>query len=102
MSDEAYMRMALALAEEAARLGEVPVGAVVVRDGEVGYVVPDGDEAALADRALRLLRDADLRRRMGEEARSWVTREFSIAALVRKTQAVYTDLLARRRRLRWS
>lgn len=33
--DERYMRQALRLAEEAAALGEVPVGAVIVRDGEV-------------------------------------------------------------------
>ena len=33
--DEAWMRAALELAEEAARIGEVPVGAVVVRDGEI-------------------------------------------------------------------
>jgi tRNA(adenine34) deaminase len=34
-SDADFLREALTLAEEAARLGEVPVGAVVVRDGEV-------------------------------------------------------------------
>lgn len=33
--DEQYMREALALAAQAAAEGEVPVGAVVVRDGEV-------------------------------------------------------------------
>jgi len=33
--DEAFMREALALADEAARLGEVPVGAVAVKDGVV-------------------------------------------------------------------
>lgn len=33
--DEEYMRLALTLAEEAAAEGEVPVGAVVVRDGQV-------------------------------------------------------------------
>lgn len=33
--DEQYMQIALALAKEAADEGEVPVGAVVVRDGEV-------------------------------------------------------------------
>ena len=32
---ERYMRMALALAEEAAAAGEVPVGCVIVRKGEV-------------------------------------------------------------------
>ena len=34
-TDESYMSLALELAREAARLGEVPVGAVAVRDGEV-------------------------------------------------------------------
>jgi len=34
-SDADFLREALALAEEAARLGEVPVGAVVVKDGEI-------------------------------------------------------------------
>ena len=32
---EEYMKLALALAKEAAEEGEVPVGAVIVRDGEV-------------------------------------------------------------------
>jgi tRNA(adenine34) deaminase len=35
VSDESFMLEALALAAEAARAGEVPVGAVVVRDGKV-------------------------------------------------------------------
>ena len=34
-ADERFMREALALAREAADEGEVPVGAVIVRDGEV-------------------------------------------------------------------
>ena len=35
MNDEDYMRMALEQARKAAELGEVPIGAVVVRDGQV-------------------------------------------------------------------
>jgi tRNA(adenine34) deaminase len=35
MNDEGYMRMALAQAAEARAAGEVPVGAVIVKDGEV-------------------------------------------------------------------
>lgn len=35
MSDEVWMQRALALAREAEQLGEVPVGAVVVRDNRV-------------------------------------------------------------------
>ncbi len=43
MSDEAFMRMALHAAAEAQRVGEVPVGAVIVKDDEViaiGYNHP--------------------------------------------------------------
>ena len=35
MTHEDYMRLALELAEEAAEAGEVPVGCVIVRDGQV-------------------------------------------------------------------
>lgn len=35
MTDEAYMKIALELARKAASLGEVPVGAVAVWDGEI-------------------------------------------------------------------
>ena len=34
-SDEYFMREALALAQQAAQIGEVPVGAVVVKNGEI-------------------------------------------------------------------
>ncbi len=35
MNDEAYMRLALTQAAEARAAGEVPVGAVIVKDGDV-------------------------------------------------------------------
>ena len=35
MTEQDYMRQALALAREAAAAGEVPVGCVIVRDGEI-------------------------------------------------------------------
>ena len=51
MEHEAYMREALRLAREAAAEGEVPVGCVVVKDGEIivdvylmvryGYAIPE-------------------------------------------------------------
>ncbi|WP_276319681.1 glycosyltransferase [Nocardioides iriomotensis] len=37
----------------------------IVRDGETGFLVPDGDEAGFTAALLRLVEDADLRRRMG-------------------------------------
>lgn len=61
----------------------------VVPEGRAGYVVPLGDEEALADRLRRLLTDASLRRRMGCDARRWVEEEFSSRRLADKTAQVY-------------
>ncbi|HEV2387550.1 MAG TPA: glycosyltransferase family 4 protein [Candidatus Acidoferrales bacterium] len=47
----------------------------VVDDGQTGFLVDYADAAALANRLLRLLADADLRRRMGEEGRRKVVKE---------------------------
>ncbi|MFF3321907.1 glycosyltransferase family 4 protein [Streptomyces sp. NPDC002889] len=43
-----------------------------VLDGETGWVVPGGSQAAAAERIVTLLQDPQLRRRMGERGRAWV------------------------------
>lgn len=63
MSDEAYMQQALALAIEAWKLGEVPVGAVVVKDGEVvgqGFNSPISLHDPSAHAEIQALRSAAL------------------------------------------
>jgi glycosyltransferase involved in cell wall biosynthesis len=42
-----------------------------VRDGETGFLVPEGDVAAFADRIGRLLADDALAGRMSEAAAAW-------------------------------
>ena len=62
--DAAFMREALALAEAAARAGEVPVGAVVVRDGEIvgrGFNAPISSHDPTAHAEIAALRDAAAR-----------------------------------------
>ena len=64
--DEAFMRRALALAHEAGSLGEVPVGALVVKDGEIvgeGYNRPISTRDPTAHAEIVALREAA--RRMG-------------------------------------
>jgi glycosyltransferase involved in cell wall biosynthesis len=61
----------------------------LIVEGETGFLVPPGDEAALAERILRLLRDAALRRRLGAAARRRVEREFSITAMVERNESLY-------------
>ncbi len=59
--DDGYMRMALDLAAQAAAAGEVPVGAVLVRDGEVlgqGWNRPISTCDATAHAEIVALREA--------------------------------------------
>jgi tRNA(adenine34) deaminase len=59
--DESFMRAALELAERAAAAGEVPVGAVVVREGEIvgrGYNHPVSAHDPTAHAEIAALRDA--------------------------------------------
>lgn len=61
MVDTEYMRHALALAEQAKAAGEVPVGAVVVKDGEIigrGFNAPISRHDPSAHAEVQALRDA--------------------------------------------
>ncbi|NWG86875.1 MAG: tRNA adenosine(34) deaminase TadA [Hydrogenophilaceae bacterium] len=63
-SDIHFMREALAQAQQAWRAGEVPVGAVVVKDGEIvgrGYNCPILSRDPTAHAEVRALRDAATR-----------------------------------------
>jgi glycosyltransferase involved in cell wall biosynthesis len=58
---------------------------VIQESGRDGFLVPVGDAAALADRALALLRSPELRDRMGSAARRSVQR-FTVAESVARYQ----------------
>ncbi|WP_300318832.1 tRNA adenosine(34) deaminase TadA [Accumulibacter sp.] len=61
MNDEFFMREAISLARAAECLGEVPVGAVVVRDGLIvgrGFNSPIGENDPTAHAEIAALRDA--------------------------------------------
>ena len=64
LSDDYFMREAISLARAAECLGEVPVGAVLVRDGEIlgeGWNRPIGSHDATAHAEIEALRDAGRR-----------------------------------------
>jgi len=64
LSDEAWLRYALTLAQRAADAGEVPVGAVVVKEGAVlgeGWNRPISGHDASAHAEIVALRDAGAR-----------------------------------------
>ena len=59
--DEVFMKEALVLARQAADAGEVPVGCVIVRNGEIvgrGRNRREGDKSALAHAELEAIDDA--------------------------------------------
>lgn len=61
MTDIEYMQIALQLAQEAAAAGEVPVGAIVVKNGEIigrGYNAPISTHDPSAHAEIRAMRDA--------------------------------------------
>jgi glycosyltransferase involved in cell wall biosynthesis len=57
-----------------------PVSAIpeVIVDGVTGLLVPPGDAAALADALERLLADADLRQRLGQQGQARVREQFDV------------------------
>ncbi|HUO44538.1 MAG TPA: tRNA adenosine(34) deaminase TadA [Burkholderiales bacterium] len=64
MSDEMFMREALALAQQAAAAGEVPVGAVIVKDGVIigrGYNQPISSRDPSAHAEIVAMREAAAR-----------------------------------------
>jgi glycosyltransferase involved in cell wall biosynthesis len=78
--------MAASKAVVATSVGGIPE---VVEDGVTGVLVPPHSAPALAEAILHLLRDAPLRRRMGEAGLARVRAQFSVDRMVDETLAVY-------------
>jgi glycosyltransferase involved in cell wall biosynthesis len=81
--------MAAARPVVASEVGGLPE---LVRHGTEGFLVPAGDDIALAEALTRCLADADLRTRMAA-AGARRAAEFSTAAMASGTEAVYERLL---------
>ena len=79
----------------ATRVGGTPEAIV---DEVTGLLVEPGDAPALASAIERLLRDPALARRLGDAARKAIEAHYSVEKMVRATEALYLDLLARKQR----
>ena len=66
-----------------------------VRHDKEGLLVPPGDAGAIGDAILDLLRDPARARRLGEAGRRRATSEFGHAAMVRRIEDVYREVLGR-------
>jgi glycosyltransferase involved in cell wall biosynthesis len=70
----------------------------LVRDGENGLLRPSGDVSGLAGAVARLKADPGLARRLAENARATVERDFSFAERTKRLMALYEGLISGRRR----
>lgn len=65
----------------------------VVKHGETGLLVPPKEPLALKDAVLTLLKNRELREKMGKVGRKYVTTNFDVKSQVEKTTALYLRLL---------
>jgi glycosyltransferase involved in cell wall biosynthesis len=80
--------MACAVPIVATRAGGIPEA---ITDGASGLLVSPQDEGALAAAIVRLLKNAELRGRLGAAGRQRVVDEFSIEKMVQDTLRVYEE-----------
>ena len=86
--------MAAGLPIVASRVGGIPE---MVQDGATGLLVPPQDPAALAAAVVRLLRDGDAARRLGEAAARGARARYSLQAVAARVEALYREILERKR-----
>lgn len=65
----------------------------IIKDGENGVIVPDGDIDALAEAMMKLMGDDELRKRMGEEAKK-VVETYSEEKVMSKWMKLYEEVVA--------
>ncbi|MDE3051990.1 MAG: glycosyltransferase, partial [Nitrospirota bacterium] len=85
--------MAASRAVVASRVGGIPE---IVEDGFEGFLVEPMDPDSLAERCRRLIASPDVARKMGEQARKRVERDFSATAMADRVASVYKELLRSR------
>lgn len=66
-----------------------------VVEGETGFLVPGGDDAAMAEHIIALLGDTERAREMGQRARCIVKEKFSGATQLAETVSLYDELMAK-------
>ena len=69
--------------------------AEAVIDGKTGFIVPEKNVEALADRIERLLRDPDMARQIGLNARAHIEENFNVQKQSAKLERIYDEVIRR-------
>lgn len=94
----------LIVVKEASACGTVPIGTrhggipEIIDDETTGFLVPERDVVAMAERLRRVLTDDELRQRLAGEARQKMLREYDNRERVASLEALYDEAAAARRR----
>ncbi len=81
--------MAAGVPVVASAVGVIPE---VIEDGETGFLVPPDDYEAMARKVGALMKDRELRERMGREARSRVKDQFSMERMMIRLEGLISHL----------
>ncbi|MFI5307852.1 MAG: glycosyltransferase [Polyangiales bacterium] len=87
----------LIVVKEASACATVPIGTLhggipeIIDDAQTGFLVPERDVAAMAERLAMLLRDRPLRARLGQAARLKMEREYDNAKRVEALESLYDE-----------
>ena len=64
-----------------------------LQDGKTGFLVQKGDIKTFTERLRELLTNEELRRKMGEEGRKFIEKNFSLEALAERHEKLYLSVL---------
>jgi glycosyltransferase involved in cell wall biosynthesis len=70
----------------------------IIVDGKTGFLVAEREVEALADRLLSLLRNAELRREMGEAGRKRIEEKFDMSKQAKRLEEIYSETISSFRR----
>jgi glycosyltransferase involved in cell wall biosynthesis len=76
----------------ATRVGAIPS---VIRDGENGLLVAPKDSEGLRNAVASLLNDPERRRRLGDQAHTWVSQNYTSEAMALKYREMYEEVLGK-------
>ncbi|HZL50608.1 MAG TPA: glycosyltransferase family 4 protein [Terracidiphilus sp.] len=78
----------------ASLVSDIPANRQLIDPGIHGLTVPFSDEAAIGEALLQLSSDPDVRKRMGEAARSRVVENYSTSRVVERYETLLSEVMA--------
>jgi glycosyltransferase involved in cell wall biosynthesis len=82
--------LAMRKAVVASRVGGIPE---IIQEGKTGFLVDPEKPAAIAEKVIPLLKNPDLRRRLGDQGRRFVESHYDNRLMVGRLEALYRELM---------